>query len=122
MPTHISYPPLFSKKLSRNLEIRSAVDATLVDFDSWFQDSKLPFFPDYTDHGVIHVSEVLETAANLIRPSAQALFSAEDAAILILAALLHDAALHLSEAAFRELIIGDSSKKQGQRDRLRDLA
>lgn len=106
MATDILYPALFELKLATNREMRGAVDTTITQFEFWLRDSKLPFFPDYTDHGPDHLTEVLKTAAQIIRRDAEEYFSAEDAAVLILAVLLHDAALHLSEDGFRELVSG----------------
>lgn len=98
------------RKLDANHEMRAAVHDTILDFDSWLSDSKLPFFQDYTDHGATHLSEVLETAVSLLSTKAKKLFTAEDAGVFILAVLLHDAALHLSEAGFYELIRGRSAR------------
>jgi len=102
----IQYPAFLENKLSTNRELRSAVDGTVADFDHWLKDSKLPFFPDYTDHGPEHLSQVLATASELLSEEASSLFTAGDAAVLILATLLHDSAMHLSEAGFQELIVG----------------
>ncbi len=76
-------------------------------------DNKLPFFPDYTDHGIEHVNRVLATAeelipdevwqANTATPS-QPIFNDADATVLVGAALLHDFAMHLREDGFLELI------------------
>jgi hypothetical protein len=100
----IILPELFEEKLRTSRELRSAVDGTIADFDPWLKDSKLPFFVDYTDHGVDHLSQVLETANRLISQEAISLVSAGDVAVLTIATLLHDSAMHLSEAGFETLI------------------
>lgn len=92
--------------------MRSAVDGTVVQFSAWLKDSKLPFFTDYTDHGTDHLNRVMLTAAALIPSEAMGKFSAEDAAILIAAILLHDSALHLSEAGFYSLIKGEAASNR----------
>src|ERR1700704_5382387 len=104
-------PPFFEQKLTQDDRLRGAVYTFIGELEPWLLDSKLPFFPDYTDHGIRHLESVLETARVLIPPtsasntaSAEASFSAGDAAVLILATLLHDLALHLSEASFFALI------------------
>ncbi len=103
---HLSYPGFLDRKLTKARAMRAAVDATVFEFDSWLKESKLPFFPDYTDHGIDHITEVLTTAGEIMPPATQKILSPEDAAVLILAVLLHDAALHLSPAGFWELIRG----------------
>src|SRR5687767_1399035 len=106
----IQYPPFFEQKLAKNKVMRSAVDSTVALFDGWLRDSKLPFFSDYTDHGPEHLNRVMLTADALIASDAREKFTAEDAAVLILAILLHDSALHLSEAGFYSLIKGKAAK------------
>ena len=84
-------------------------------------DNKLAFFPDYTDHGVEHISAVLQSEVDLMPAdvwgdvwgdasggSSGCLLSAADAAIIVGATLLHDIAMHLTTKGFRELIEKDS--------------
>lgn len=108
----IQYPEFFEDRLATSKNMRSAVDGTVTAFDAWLRDSKLPFFTDYTDHGPEHLNHVMLTAAALIPPEAQEKFTPEDAAVLILAILLHDSALHLSEAGFQSLIKGKAAKNR----------
>lgn len=80
-------------------------------------DNKLPFFPDYTDHGIDHINSLLKTELELVpkgvweqstRESDPRLLCAEDAAVIIGSALLHDIGMHLRPAGFLELISKDS--------------
>jgi molecular chaperone HtpG len=105
----IDYPAFFEKKLAKNRSVRAAVDKTIVDFGEWFSDSKLPFFPDYTDHGPRHLAKVLTIAERLIADRSHDAITAEDVAVLILSVVLHDSAMHLSEAGFRSLVKGPIS-------------
>ena len=86
--------------------MRSTVDALIVDFEPWFKDSKLPFFPDYTDHGISHVEDVLTSATSLVSDYAWKVITAQDAGMLIIATLLHDCAMHLTEDGFIALVTG----------------
>lgn len=106
------YPEFFEAVLAKNRRMRAAVDATVVEFDPWLKDSKLPFFADYTDHGVDHLNRVMTTSVGLISSDARPNFSPEDAAVLIAAILLHDSALHLSEAGFHSLIKGSAASNR----------
>jgi molecular chaperone HtpG len=76
-------------------------------------DNKLPFFPDYTDHGVEHINRVLATEIELVpkevwerstKDSDPRLLCDADAVVLIGATLLHDIAMHLRPKGFLELI------------------
>lgn len=74
--------------------------SSLAEFEPLLADNKLVFFPEYTDHGPDHVREVLIAADAIIRDEAWDWLTPEDAAALILAVLLHDCAMHLSEDGF----------------------
>jgi len=107
-PMTLRYPKFLESTLGTSHRWRSAVDGTISDFDDWLRDSKLPFFPDYTDHGTDHLNKVMLTASELIREDAKPFFSTADAAILILSILLHDSAMHISESGFFQLIKGSA--------------
>ena len=76
----------------------------LKELAEWIASSGMPFFPGFTDHGPDHLSRVLATASWLIADDAWSVLTARDAACLVLAVLLHDAAMHLTEDSFRALI------------------
>lgn len=101
-------PKQLKVKLAGDRNLRSAVDALIVDFEPWFRNSNLPFFPDYTDHGINHVEDVLTSAASLVSDAAWGSVTAQDAGMLIIAALLHDCALHLTEDGFIALVTGQT--------------
>jgi molecular chaperone HtpG len=80
-------------------------------------DNKLPFFPDYTDHGIDHVNCVLKSDVELVpklvwedskRDSDPRLLCDADAVVIIGATLLHDIAMHLRPDGFVELVSKDS--------------
>jgi molecular chaperone HtpG len=58
--------------------------------------SGLFFFPEYTDHGPAHIRNVLTTATALLSKKAWAIITSNDAAVLAVSALLHDAAMFLT--------------------------
>ncbi len=105
----ITYPKFFEKLLRRDYKLRAGVDSLAAEFDGWLNSSRLPFFTDYTDHGIDHLNCVLATSDYLITDSARDEFTPSDAAVLIAATLLHDSALHLSEAGFYQLVRGRAS-------------
>jgi len=86
----LDYPQFFDKKLSASPGMRAAVDSSLSLVADVLQVSKLPFFPDYTDHGVPHLNHVLEMTDRLISVEAREIFSVEDASVLTSSVLLHD--------------------------------
>ena len=104
MLEEIRIPPKLETVLRQNSTLHGSVLLTFAEFGPWIQSSGTPFFPEYTDHGVRHIAQVLQTASSLIRDEAWPIFTASDAALLSLAVLLHDSALHLTEDGFLSLI------------------
>lgn len=108
----MNIPERLAQKLAEDTSLRSSVDAAVADFVPWLEDSKLPFFPDYTDHGTKHVEGVLVTASSLIGDEAWAAVTAQDVGVLILSALLHDCAMHITEDGFHALVAGRTHTKR----------
>jgi molecular chaperone HtpG len=105
-------PSLIEERLAEDLNLRSAVDLVLSETATLLHHSHVPFFPDYTDHGLQHVVRVLDTAAALIPEPARTLVTAGDMAVLSISAFLHDIAMHVTEAMFWELITSESWGRQ----------
>ena len=100
----LQLPKRLGEKLSENQALEGAIKLNLTPFSNWFANSGVPFFPEYTDHGPQHVEGVLVSASSLITDEAWDILAPEDAAVLVLSVLLHDAGMHLSEDGFLELI------------------
>ena len=62
------------------------------------------FFPEYTDHSLNHVEQVLRSTVLLITGEAFRRVSPADAAMLSLSTLVHDLGMHLTAAGFRSVI------------------
>ena len=110
--TRIEFPtPL--KELPDRSDLKSPIDGLADRAGEILADNKLPFFPDYTDHGTDHINCVLQSEVELIpsevwegsrRESRLRLLCDADAAVIIGATLLHDIAMHLHPEGFLELI------------------
>ena len=100
----VAIPRRVNDLLSSDSQFQGSVLLSLNAFEPWISDNKLPFFPEFTDHGPRHISEVLATAASIITDRAWDVMTAGDAAALTLSVLLHDSAMHLTEDGFVWLI------------------
>jgi molecular chaperone HtpG len=109
----IEIPPRLLKLLYKEPAFSSDVMKSVTDFDNWLANftKGLPFFPNYTDHGPAHISAILRSADLLITPEAYGVLSPQDAGVLILASLLHDSAMHLTEDGANAFIRRKSSEK-----------
>ena len=97
----ISIPKRLRKKLAEDGPLEGFVHQSLDRFEPWLKDSGMPFFRGFTDHGPEHLRRVLDAADWLIVKEAFAVMSPSDVACLVLAILLHDIAMHLTEDSFR---------------------
>ncbi len=110
----------FPKPL-KDLLVDSDLEAPLRSFadrvGEILADNKLPFFPDYTDHGTEHINRVLKSEVELVpkniwehsqNDSDPRLLCDADAAVIIGGTLLHDIAMHLRPHGFLELVGKDS--------------
>lgn len=81
-----------------NSALAHAIRLYIEQIEKWVGDDTkgLFFFPEYTDHGPSHITSVLAGAEALIREEAWEVLTPEDTAILVLATLLHDSAMHLT--------------------------
>lgn len=77
--------------------------------ESWFQKSRTPFFPHYTDHSEIHAFEVFKSSIELIDADCWNLVSVEDISSLLLSCYLHDAGMHITEKQFVDIISPENS-------------
>lgn len=98
--------------LERDQQLDGAVKLAISDLEPWIKSSQVPFFPEYTEHGLEHIEGVLLSAVSLIRDEAWEAVTPSDAAVLIVATLLHDCAMHLSEDGFFQLLTPERSRQQ----------
>jgi len=104
MPEALHIPKLFSDLLQGS-EFAGPVYNFVTKTSTILSDNKLPFFPNYTDHGVHHIERVLDTISqNLIPHDVAKLLNEMDSAVIITASLLHDIAMHLKQKGFLDLI------------------
>ena len=102
MANKFEIPPGLEGILEENDTLFGFVKSSLGEFSPWLEQNNVKFFTEYTDHSLKHVQAVLKTADKLIRVKCRGIIKAGDVATLVLAILLHDCAMHLSEAYYAE--------------------
>lgn len=99
-------PQKFKDILERNQALHTVVLDVVTSFKPIFNDNKLFFFEEYTDHGIKHIESVLAAAEFIISDDYVEHLTAKDIAVLILAIILHDIGMHTEFATFVALIGG----------------
>jgi molecular chaperone HtpG len=103
----IKIPARLEEILNVDITLDGFGKTILSEFGPWLKQNNVKFFSEYTDHSLKHVEDVLETADKLIREDCLGIITAGDVATLIVATLLHDCAMHLSEDGFATLLRSD---------------
>jgi molecular chaperone HtpG len=96
----IEIPPRLENLLKSDARLHGGVISSIAEFEPWLRMSNMPFFPEYTDHGPQHLTEVIATASSILSDSSWNVMTSSDAGMLILAILLHDSAMHLTDDGF----------------------
>lgn len=104
-------PQVFEETLKASPAHLTLVNTVIEHITPWLNNSATPFFPEYTDHSLTHLEEVLQTAEDIATPEALEHLSAHDIAVLTIAICLHDCAMHLTEDGFQSLISPNSHWK-----------
>jgi hypothetical protein len=97
-------PKLLRDLIESDHNVSGIVNTAIANFTPWISNSQMPFFPEYTDHSLQHVEEVLQTEIDLVENEAQTMLSPVDAAALVMGTCLHDCAMHLTEDGFQSLV------------------
>lgn len=103
----IQIPIKFKEKLSSVPLLNGQITSTVAIFSVIYADNKLYFFPEYTDHGLAHINNVLKAAEEIIdEETINKILTPQDIAVLILSIILHDLGMQLSFDSFMSLIDG----------------
>ncbi len=100
----MNIPTGLKKLLQKNQNLSGMIDIVCSTMDPILSDNKVPFFPEYTDHGLTHVDGVLQTAYALVSDKARPVLTSSDAAALVLSCILHDLAMHITKDGFVTLV------------------
>jgi len=111
MSNKLLIPEFYKEKLKDNSLLNGLVETTIGNFEVWLGQNKMKFFDGFTDHSIEHINEVMKLSVDLIREECCEYLTERDAAVLIIACLLHDCAMHLSKDGFIDLVTGGYKNK-----------
>src|SRR5260370_5926077 len=97
-------PTRLENLLKQDQHMHSCVVSTVSECQSALSIKSPTFFPEYTDHSMKHVQEVLQAADALVPEISRPHLTPSDAGILTISAILHDLAMHITEDGFVSLV------------------
>jgi len=102
----IRMPSQFKSLLSQDSKALMITNSVIEWALPILEDNSTVFFPYYTDHGISHIENVLNTCHQLLPDSSRIpdAITPMDLAVLVSSGILHDFALHLSPVSFIDLI------------------
>ncbi|WP_269225168.1 HD domain-containing protein [Flavobacterium eburneipallidum] len=103
-------PAKFEEILKTNQTIYSIVLDVISTFELIFNDNKLYFFEEYTNHGINHIENVLEASEYIITDESFNNITSNEIAILIYSIILHDLGMHIELPTFNSLLNGEYDK------------
>lgn len=105
---NIKLPERFENKLKTDQRLDGIVKTVLSSFGDIYEENKLFFFPEYTDHGIKHIQNVISSTDNLITDETfRDILKPNDIAYYILSVILHDLGMHINLDGFELLISGN---------------
>ncbi|WP_157807497.1 HD domain-containing protein [Hymenobacter chitinivorans] len=105
MPAEIMLPKKIVKVLENSDEYAQAL-SIISTISPIYEDNRMYFFEEFTDHGLNHIQEVLNSSEDIISNSSYRFITARTALTYICSVLLHDIGMHLSLDGFKRLVGG----------------
>ena len=99
-------PERLRKKLELDADLDSIVREIIRKFSPIIKENKLEFFPEYTDHGFLHINKTLLIANEIIPNETFNKLNEVDVSVIVLSIFLHDLGMHFTYESFIELISG----------------
>lgn len=107
----IEIPKRLEDKLDEDSDYSNIVKSIIRRFSPNIKENKLEFFPEYTDHGFLHINKTLDIANRLINKETFEKLTTFDIGVIILSIFVHDLGMHFTYESFIELISNKSNIK-----------
>jgi molecular chaperone HtpG len=98
----IRIPSKFDSLLSD--QYRAFIGNAVSLYSEIYKNNKVEFFQDYTDHGIEHIQEVLQTAESIIDEDSFQFLNEKDIFVLVFSVLLHDIGMHISREGVKKIL------------------
>ena len=105
MSQTIELPKKLAKIIEKSTEYGNLINAIKV-VSPIYADNRMFFFEEFTNHGVDHINEVLNSSEDIIAQNSLKIFTPNGVLVYVCAVLLHDIGMQLSLEGFKKLING----------------
>lgn len=102
----IQVPEKLKAILNKNEKLSVKVREIAIPFSDILKTNDLPFFKEYTDHGIKHIENTLQFAENLVAEETFQYLTSEEVGVLLLSVVLHDIGMHTNAEMFKNMIEG----------------
>ncbi len=104
----INLPKRFQEKINNSdKKFIAIIYEVLSHYETILNISKLEFFPEYNDHGIIHLNNIFKIQDELITKKSFELMTVEDIITLVVSTVSHDIGMHLNYEGFQTLLTSD---------------
>ncbi len=100
----IILPLKFEEILKRDRTIHNVISICTERIERVISESHLFFFPEYTNHGIHHINELLKCSEEIIHDDAFLILDSKNIGILISAIYIHDIGMSLNLSHFNKMI------------------
>lgn len=108
----MAIPEMFLTILSRNADWQAKTQMAISRIEKYLSDSELYFFPEYTDHRLAHITNILEITVKLIPSEILDKLTPKDISFLILGTYCHDIGMFLKPDGLENLLCIDEWKNK----------
>lgn len=102
----IQVPEKLKAILDQNEKLSVQVREIAIPFSDILKTNDLPFFKEYTDHGIKHIENTLQYAENLIADETFQYLTPEEVSVMLLSIVLHDIGMYTNAEMFKNMIDG----------------
>ena len=104
MPNEILIPNSFEKLLREDESIHNLIYRSKLILERIIKEYHCFFFPEYTNHGILHINQLLNKVESIIHEDAYKSLDPKNIGIMIVSCFLHDVGMNLGIAHFNKMI------------------
>ncbi|MGE0078104.1 MAG: ATP-binding protein [Bacteroidales bacterium] len=117
----IEIPERFKNLIKQDEPFEVAIKNAKLNIERIVKEFHNFFFPEYTNHGIYHINQLLKSADSLITDEAIKLLDSKNISVLIISIFVHDIGMCLNISHFKYLINSDTPILKWDKISFKDL-